>query len=323
MNIKQSDFHNRSIEKVKHLWHLYILGEDSEKLEMELGKLSEQLLMIGTGMHEFYQTRDEFLTGMSRDQIEARDIQFELQDEWYEVKEIGETVCVVYGSIWAREKVLPGQTVFVDMQDSRFTMVCRDTKEGVEIVTIHHSMPYVDQGSDEYYPKTLSHLAKELEHKAELDHMTGFYSNYYMANHVSQAMKDTNGYFLVLDLDDFKQINDTQGHLKGDQVLKEFANILRKIASPHAILGRMGGDEFAVWDPDIHSKSEIELKFVELLEACHEMSARLGVQVTCSSGVVFARAGMEEFKSLYYRTDQALYRAKFQGKKQLYWADRA
>lgn len=320
MTATKAEFHHRSIEQVRNLWHLYLLGEDPAALEAAFSALPENLLMIGTGRHEVYPTRDAFLSGMGEDQLEARDIQFELHDEWYEVQDINDTTCVVYGSIWAREKVLPGQTVFVDMQGSRFTVVCRDTAQGVELCSIHHSMPYIDQGSDEYYPKTLSSLARELEQKAELDRMTDLYSRYYMEQHVSQALGQSDGYFFALDLDDFKTINDTMGHLVGDRAIGAFARRLKAVASPSALLGRMGGDEFAVWDSAISSKADAEARFATLLAACEEISATLGIHVTCSAGAVFCPRGAGEFTSIYHRADQALYHAKSQGKNRIFWA---
>ena len=317
MMSNKQDFHNRAVEKVRLLWHLYLLGENPTQLEVEFSSLPDDLLMIGTGLHEMYQTRDAFLSGMSQDQMEGRDIQFELHDEWYETQDISDTVCVVYGSIWARERVLPGQTIFVDMQGSRFTIVCRDTEHGVELCSIHHSMPYADQGSDEYYPKTLSTLARELEQKVELDRMTELYSRYYMEQHVSQAMRLSDGYFLVLDLDDFKNINDSHGHLVGDQVIREFAAVLRSVASPNALLGRLGGDEFAVWDSELQSASEAKAKFDSLLKACAEITSKLGIGVTCSAGIIFSRHNSEDFTKIYHRADQALYEAKAQGKARL------
>lgn len=321
MTLRKKDFHKRSIDKVKKLWHLYILGENPTMLEKELNDLSDHLVMIGTGSHEFYQSKEAFLSGMSQDQMEARTIKFELQDEWYEVQDINETVCMVYGGIWAREKVLPGQTVFVDMQGSRFTILCQDTDNGVQVCSIHHSMPYMDQGSDEYYPKTLSTLAKELEQKVEVDRMTSFYSRYYMEKHVTDAIKDNDGYFFALDLDDFKHINDTKGHLMGDLVIIEFANSLRNIFSSSALFGRMGGDEFAVWDTQIASAIDAENRFNQLLKACEMITDKLNTQITCSAGIVFSHHETRDFSYIYQKADQALYQAKALGKKQLHWVD--
>ena len=78
-----------------------------------------------------------------------------------------------------REKASSGKAVLVDMEGSRFTVVCRNSQNGIEICSIHHSMPYIDQGEDEYYPKSLATLANEavqksraLERRVEMDHMT-------------------------------------------------------------------------------------------------------------------------------------------------------
>lgn len=95
-----SAFHIKAMEKVRRLWHIYIVNLEHGELEKELSSLPEDLLMIGTGRHELYKSLDEFAAGMTEDQLEARDIQFELQDEWYDVREITDDVCVVFGSIW-------------------------------------------------------------------------------------------------------------------------------------------------------------------------------------------------------------------------------
>lgn len=323
-----SDFHRRAMEKVRLLWHLYIVNEEPDRLERELEALPADLLMIGTGRHEFYKRRAEFLRGMTDDQTEARDIQFELQDEWYDVQEISADVCVVYGSIWAREKVTPGKAVLVDMEGSRFTAVCRATGQDVEICTIHHSMPYADQGEDEFYPKSLASLANEavkktkaLERRVEMDHMTELYNRVYMEWHVSQAIRRENGYFFAIDLDEFKRVNDTMGHLAGDRVIQEFARALKRVFAPSAILGRMGGDEFAVWDSAVANRAEAEERFAALSASCRELSQRLGAHVSCSAGIALGYRTGEEFTALYQRADRALYRAKSQGKERFCWAD--
>ena len=103
MSEKYLDFHQQAIEKVRSLWHLYIINKEPEELEEGFKMLPGNMLMIGTGRHELYKNLDEFLNGMTADQTEARNVQFELLDEWYEAQEITEDVCVVYGSIWVRE----------------------------------------------------------------------------------------------------------------------------------------------------------------------------------------------------------------------------
>ena len=321
MTEQYTEFQIRAIESVKRIWRLYVVNLKPEELESSFRMLPEDFLMIGTGRHEFYKNRNDFLKGMTADQVEARDIQFELQDDWYEAQRITDDVCLVYGGIWIREKSTPGKPVLIDMEGSRFTVVCRDTPGGVQICNVHHSMPYLDQGEDEYYPKSLASLANEavqksraLEHRMELDHMTELYNRIYMERHVSRAIKNENGYFLAIDLDDFKCVNDSKGHLTGDEVIREFSRVLKRSFSPAAILGRMGGDEFALWESCSADYDAVEKQFLRLLKECSVLSERLHVSVSCSAGIAGSRRTGEDFTALYNRADKALYRAKGQGK---------
>ncbi len=116
MTEQYTEFQKRAIESVKRIWRLYVVNQEPEELESSFRMLPEDFLMIGTGRHEFYKNRDDFLKGMTADQVEARDIQFELQDEWYEAQRITDDVCLVYGGIWIREKSTPGKPVLIDME---------------------------------------------------------------------------------------------------------------------------------------------------------------------------------------------------------------
>lgn len=315
------DFCSRALEEVRRLWHTYIVNQKPEAFQKFIEKMPENLLMLGTGRHEYYKNLEEFLKGITADQIEARDIRFEMQDEWYEAQEITDDVCVVYGSIWVREKAAPGKAVLVDMEGSRFTVVCRDTPEGVQICSIHHSMPYLDQGEDEYYPKSLASLANEaikksrvLEHRIEIDHMTELYNRVYMEYHVSRALKLEAGCFFSLDLDNFKCVNDSKGHLVGDEVIIEFSKLLRKTFSTSAIIGRMGGDEFAVWESRVHTAEAADKLFDALAKGCVKLSEKMRVPVSCSAGFAFSCRTGEDFAALYQRADKAMYCAKGEGK---------
>lgn len=328
MSKKESDFHNRAIQAVKCLLGMYIANQEPEDFINAVEEFPDNFLTVGTGRHEFYKNKKEFLIGLSADQKEARDVQFELQDEWYEVQEISRDVCVVYGSIWVREKSTPGKSVLIDMEGSRLTVVCLDTVKGVRICSIHHSMPYLDQGEDEYYPKSLASLADEaikrskaLEYLVELDYMTELYNRVCMEQHVDQAMKGENGYFFCIDLDDFKCVNDSLGHLAGDQTIKAFARLLRKSFADHAIIGRMGGDEFAVWDSTIQDDNTAMKHFQTLIEGCCSLSEKIGISVNCSAGIAFSHPSDEGFTALYKRADQAMYCAKRKGKGCICWAE--
>lgn len=265
------------------------------------------------------------MKALGADQLEARDIHFEILDEWYAVQEITQDVCVVYGTIWVREKMVPGRSVFVEM-DSRFTVVCKKTPLGVQLCHLHHSIPYMEQRDGEYYPRTLADLAQEalqksavLERRVELDGLTELYNRIYTERHISQATLREAGIFFMLDLDGFKNLNDTLGHLKGDEVIQKFALLMRDTFGSGSLLGRMGGDEFAVWVPCADPQAA-KAYFTKLQQGCSCLSRQLGVPFGCCAGLAVSVPPGEVFEALYLRADQALYRAKAKGIGCFEWA---
>ena len=230
-------------------------------------------------------------------------------------------------NIWVREVPEPGRSIIVDMEGSRFSAVCRKEGENVVICNVHHSMPFLEQIDDEYYPKTLTAMANEavkksetLERRLQLDHMTELYNRVYMERHLNEALSAKEGYFFLMDLDNFKVINDTKGHLVGDEVIIGFATILKEAFSSDALVGRMGGDEFAVWDNNIKSEKEAEEIFNIIALGCKNLTERIGASVTCSMGVAFSAKGSENFAEICRRADIALYASKAKGKGTFSWA---
>lgn len=123
---------------------------------------------------------------------------------------------------------------------------------------------------------------------------------------------------LVLDVDRFKQINDTCGHLCGDQVLRMVANLLRQHAPPGALVGRYAGDEFVILLPDGTPDHAVQVaesirRAVEakpIVPAHHDER----VAVTLSIGVAFAPRDGERLEPLFATADRALYSAKRRGR---------
>ncbi len=117
---------------------------------------------------------------------------------------------------------------------------------------------------------------------------------------------------MLIDLDHFKEINDTMGHHVGDQVLREVAKRLEAIASDTVTVARLGGDEFAVLLTDIGSASAAARAAADLAATLREPvvvdSVRLGVQA--SVGIAVAPQDADSFETLLKRADIALYRAK-------------
>jgi diguanylate cyclase (GGDEF)-like protein len=120
----------------------------------------------------------------------------------------------------------------------------------------------------------------------------------------------------MLDIDDFKHINDTFGHMVGDEVLKGIVGILRTSCREQDVLGRVGGDEFAilVLDCDASHSLNIAQRIHRGLAAIEFKGGDRLFHVSASIGLINQAVRVEGFKELYDKADQALLQAKAAGK---------
>ncbi|HBF6550382.1 TPA: GGDEF domain-containing protein, partial [Clostridioides difficile] len=260
-----------------------------------------------------------FIIGLEKDQTESEQIDFEIIDEWYSCTKVTDEAFIVYGTLWVIEKDYLEKDIYVEM-DTRFTMVYRVTDDMIKLIHVHHSIPNFDQMKDEYYPKTITEkaqealaMANEFKLKSEKDLMTGLYNRHFFEVHIKEMLKTvSHGYFYIFDLDNFKQVNDIFGHVRGDEILIHFSNILTKVFVNDAIIGRLGGDEFAVFEYSNQSKENVENKAKKVLELCLESNS-------CSIGISKLENNSDTFQSLYKQSDYALYYSKRNNKGNFSW----
>lgn len=158
----------------------------------------------------------------------------------------------------------------------------------------------------------LSQLA--LERAAQHDRLTGLFNRAEFDRRLALAMQGTDRAAVtvaVLDLDGFKEINDTLGHLAGDQVLIALAARFQRIIGPEVFLARWGGDEFALLFPPMMSLAEARMVAERLIAETHEIAAE-GPQfellgATCGMARADEAVPGEE---LIRRADVALYKGK-------------
>ncbi len=162
---------------------------------------------------------------------------------------------------------------------------------------------------------------RELMEKAIRDHLTKLYNRFYFEEEGRRELERARRYgyplsLIMLDLDNFKQINDRFGHQKGDEVLIKFADVIRRNIRKTDMPVRYGGEEFLVLLPHTHTEEaakvadRIRVNFAGVV-------FREGAEVfrlTVSAGV--ASCGFEEcdLEDLLSKADKALYRAKREGK---------
>ncbi|HBF0610672.1 TPA: diguanylate cyclase [Clostridioides difficile] len=160
---------------------------------------------------------------------------------------------------------------------------------------------------------------EKLQHISEKDALTGIYNCAETERQIKKYFeKNLNvmGALFMIDTDNFKQINDTEGHMIGDIVLTEMASGMKKIMHDSDVVGRIGGDEFTIFMKNISSVKDAEKKAEELLYMFRHLfqKEKSFLKVTCSIGIAIYPKDGTTFKEIYARADKALYQAKNMGK---------
>lgn len=165
---------------------------------------------------------------------------------------------------------------------------------------------------------TNSMLREELERMVVTDHLTKLFSRNYLDKRIYSSMnEDHEGTFMLIDIDNFKKVNDTYGHQAGDEVIVQVANLIRRNMRGTDIGARWGGEELAVYLPNVGLETGITIanRLVE------RVSDTTNPHVTISCGVSYwckvnVNTSQEEdsYAALFKRADKALYIAKETGK---------
>ncbi|MEG0797885.1 MAG: diguanylate cyclase [Acidaminococcaceae bacterium] len=169
-----------------------------------------------------------------------------------------------------------------------------------------------------------------LANKVQADPMTGLYNKIAIATLSNEMLKNTTHVqhaLILLDIDNFKGINDTLGHAFGDLVLIEISTKLKNSFRDNDLVGRLGGDEFVIFMKNVAGVNSVLKKVTELSAAFRQTySGEKGAYtISCSMGVVMVKDPHENFAALCRKADAALYQAKRNGKDQfvLYQEDQA
>lgn len=157
--------------------------------------------------------------------------------------------------------------------------------------------------------------------RAEKDGVTGLYNKATIQTMIQRILQERRGSggqcaLLVIDLDNFKQVNDRYGHLQGDKLLQEIGHILHASFQQKGLVGRIGGDEFVLFLGEIPSEQwvlEQTDALCRMLNIAYE-AAEDHVPVSASIGVGLAPHSQAQYEELFRQADAGLYHAKQQGK---------
>ena len=156
--------------------------------------------------------------------------------------------------------------------------------------------------------------------RAEKDALTGLYNKgatmQLIQNAIDDSKKDALNALMIIDLDNFKEVNDLMGHAQGDQVLVDTAAALNDIFKGGDIVGRIGGDEFVVFMKNLNAISNADIlasKVVRNVNYSFDYEDRQ-IHVTCSVGVAIFPYHGTNYEDLFNKADKAVYTAKANGK---------
>jgi diguanylate cyclase (GGDEF)-like protein len=157
-------------------------------------------------------------------------------------------------------------------------------------------------------------LHSEMEHMVITDNLTGLYNRKYLDDHMTLSLtRDHHGTLLVIDIDHFKQINDTYGHQSGDNVLRQVARIIRENVRESDIAARWGGEEFAVYLPHVELNQGVQI--AERIRKNVELKTNPKVTISC--GISYwdrSKDGKVTVESVFAIADEVLYEAKKAGR---------
>lgn len=180
-----------------------------------------------------------------------------------------------------------------------------------------------EEGKLRRMTESLSARSQTLEHAALTDGLTGMHNRRYFDDALREYLEEFRRIdrpigLMILDLDHFKQVNDTHGHDVGDEVLKAVAICLKDMTRYHDIVARPGGEEFAVVAPnmDVEILSRFAERIRKAIAALPVEAGNVRLKVTASVGIaVWDRR--ESMEDLYRRADARLYQAKRQGRNRI------
>lgn len=161
-------------------------------------------------------------------------------------------------------------------------------------------------------------LTEQLEYAATHDPLTGLYNRGYLMKEIEKRMGSTNSGFIavMMDIDDFKKINDTYGHTFGDRVLTTFAKLIVQEVGTDGFAARFGGEEFMIiFD---HDNQEFALQILKTLGSKLEEHFQKEQQISVTfSGGLELYSNRKKIDELIMNADNKLYQAKRNGKNQI------
>ncbi|MEG0380412.1 MAG: sensor domain-containing diguanylate cyclase, partial [Kurthia sp.] len=155
-------------------------------------------------------------------------------------------------------------------------------------------------------------LRNQLQDMVDRDHLTRLFARNYSDKYIANSLEqDDSGMFLLIDIDNFKKVNDTHGHQVGDEVLVQISSEILNYIGTRGICSRWGGEELSIYIPNILESEALKIS-KEIVEIVPKVT---NPGVTVSAGMItWKKESRPHFQQFFQQADIALYRAKNSGK---------
>ena len=300
------------------------LLDEKQRLERELQyrnvmeNLCDLLMELDVDQNTFYCDEEKFyeLFKKTPNYVNADDWFWDLCDNF----------------VWAQDKekidIFRTNDILKRLKDKEYIYdtTFRIKREDNECIWIHLKVAFIPAINDASVSKIyllFEDITLQMNEKmrdaefARKDYLTQLWNRRYTEELVEEAIKkDGCGIFVLIDVDRFKTINDTYGHLTGDSILINVATNMKDKLSDSEVLGRLGGDEFVLYMSCSGDEEASRAHIMEVVNSTrfHYVEDDVDMEVHCSAGAVFFNNKELTFDDLYQAADKAMYEAKEAGR---------
>ncbi len=287
---------------------------ESEKL------LLRDLLTISNGYYFIYKPSDDSFSLFWMD-YEQKVVLYSLPfTEWEEQMLAGGRVAekdTAIFSVFCNSVRRAASEQFFNFHGSFFSTEDRREAYRVKMVPRTHGDELLVEGVWVILNERTGNVLEDYTEWMNLDSLTKTLNKKTISAYAERAVeRGENPTIVMIDVDEFKSINDTFGHPFGDQVIAAVADIIKKVVGEHGVVGRVGGDEFMVVLKDCSEELELRnyLRGIRTNVAALFQERMTNKRISCSIGA--ARGGIDanEYRELYRIADRVLYVAKQKGK---------
>ncbi|PYI54413.1 GGDEF domain-containing protein [Paenibacillus flagellatus] len=312
---------------------LRLINEITQRLNQSL-KLQDVFLFASTELRHIFDAEFSCILELDRDRDElvvrasepASFFSEHFASDYGYAGRVVATKEPVIISDYKTDEAVP--SVWMEATRSRSLLACPVLVEGdvVGVILVAHRRPHYFTYENYKLLQTLSghiglaisnaSLHAEVRRMVQTDRLTGLYARHYLDEQIGLLQKkDYCGSLIVVDIDDFKKVNDTHGHQIGDRVLIQVSAIIRSCIREGDTASRWGGEELAVYLPQ--ATGEQALVVAERIRRKVQTETSPKVSVSCGVSDWNWEDDKISVESLFYRADMALYKAKHSGKNRI------